>query len=94
MEKSDNIGHDKTKWQPTAEQYDAYNKREVELAMANLRSFGESVTLHSSFTIAKARALLGPDYVSESKMILPKYAPKTNWQGPPPRENRPVRRDS
>lgn len=44
-------------WMPTSEQYDAYDKREVEMAMDNLKRFGDT-TLHSTMTLAKARALI------------------------------------
>ena len=53
---------DKGHWNPTDEQFDAYEKREVELCMSNLAKFGET-TLHSMTTVAKAKALLGDSYV-------------------------------
>ena len=47
-----------THWTPTREQFDAYEKREVEMAADNLKRFGDT-TLHSSMTVVKARALMG-----------------------------------
>ena len=47
----------KGQWSPTHEQFDAYEKREVELAVDNLKKFGDA-TLHSSMTVAKARTFI------------------------------------
>ena len=58
----------RTHWTPTREQFDAYEKREVTMAMDNLKRFGDT-TLHSSMTVSKARALivgtLGSGYVGK-----------------------------
>lgn len=48
----------RTHWTPTREQFDAYEKREIEMAMDNLKRFGDT-TLHSSMTVTKARSLMG-----------------------------------
>ena len=48
----------KGQWMPTREQYYAYEKREIEMAVDNLKRFGDA-TLHSSMTVVKARALMG-----------------------------------
>ncbi len=45
---------DHTKWNPTPEQFAAYQKREVEMAFHNIKNFGLEATLHSSTTINKA----------------------------------------
>ena len=76
MDSEDDSG--KGKWRPTSEQYDAYEKREIELAMANLKNFGEP-TLHSGTTVTKARALLG-DFVPLTQGALPK---QNGWPGAP-----------
>ena len=67
---------DKGHWNPTDEQFDAYEKREVELCMSNLKSFGET-TLHSMTTVAKAKSLLGDSYVSNASHQST-FQPKSN----------------
>lgn len=73
---------DKGHWNPSDEQFDTYEKREVELCMANLKAFGET-TLHSMTTVARAKALLGDSYVAVP-VHQSTFQPKSNgWLANP-----------
>jgi hypothetical protein len=43
-------------WNPTEEQFAAYEERETQLAVHNLRNNKSETTLHSAHTIARAKA--------------------------------------
>lgn len=58
------------KWNPTREQFGAYEKREVELCVANLKTFGDG-SLHSTETVTKAKALLGDTPLGTPVRLIP-----------------------
>lgn len=52
---ADEMNKHATPWNPTPEAFTAYQKREVELAVHNLKNNAPSNTLHSAWTITLAR---------------------------------------
>lgn len=59
--------HERAKWTPTAEEFEAYLVREVEMAKVNLsRGNPANSTLHSATTIALAQEELSRETGNES----------------------------